>query len=313
MKRVAILGATGYIGRSLACEFHEKNEYEVYLFSRSRDDAAKMFAGLFAGEELRLCEYADFNTHQYDVILNCVGIGKPSELRKGTGSIFKVTEEFDNMILDYVEKSPETLYVSLSSGAVYTYGIENGATADSKFVLDVHNILPKHMYGIAKINSEAKHRAHGHLNIVDLRVFSFFSRFVDPDGGFLMSDIVRCIRSGTVLETSGEDMLRDYICTKDLYALVRACIEKKTLNDYFDAYSIKPVSKFELLDFFNKKYGLHYVIKTDQDSSSPTGTKSNYFSLNRKAESLGYMPEHTSLSGIDDEIRSSNLFGESDL
>ncbi len=272
-----------------------------------------MFAGLLQGKELRLYEYGDFFTHQYDVILNCVGIGKPSEFRKDAKSIFKVTEEFDNMILDYIEKSPDTLYVSLSSGAVYTHGMENGVTPESKFILDVHNILPKHMYGIAKMNSEAKHRAHEHLNIVDLRVFSFFSRFVDPDGGFLMSDIVRCIQSGTVLETSGEDMLRDYICTKDLYALIRACIEKKTLNEAFDAYSIKPVSKFELLDFFKEKYGLRYAIRTLHDSSSPTGAKNNYFSLNRKAESLGYLPVHTSLSGIDEEIQSADLFGQTDL
>ena len=40
-------------------------------------------------------------------------------------------------------------------------------------------------YALSKINSEIKHRKLKHLNIIDLRLFSFFSRFMNLKSKFL--------------------------------------------------------------------------------------------------------------------------------
>ena len=43
----------------------------------------------------------------------------------------------------------------------------------------INHISEADYYGIAKLNSEVKLRALKDLNIVDLRVFGYFSRFID--------------------------------------------------------------------------------------------------------------------------------------
>jgi len=52
-------------------------------------------------------------------VINCVGIGDPGKLRNEMSSIFRVTERFDNLVLDYLECHPSALYLNMSSGAAY--------------------------------------------------------------------------------------------------------------------------------------------------------------------------------------------------
>ena len=281
MKKIAILGATGYIGRSLAHRISLEKTWEVFLFSRSSN-----IEGIHNIIELK--------KYKYDVILNCTGIGNPQILRKSGVGIFKVTETMDSMLTDYLEKNPQTICIHMSSGAVYKK-------------IDPESITPADFYSIAKINSEAKHRALSHLNIVDLRVFAFFSRFIDVGLEFFMSDVVKCIQSKKTLETGREDMVRDYVCPEDLLSLIKKIISKKKINDFFDVYSKAPASKFEILDFLKEKYGLKYKLKADFNKISPTGNKKNYCSTNKKASILGYIPKFSSISGIENEIKSMKL------
>jgi len=80
--------------------------------------------------------------------------------------------------------------------------------------------------------------------------------------------------------------------------LVINTVDKKIINDIFDCYSLKPVNKFEILDFFVAEYGLKYMVRDDIKTSAITGTKDNYYSLNRKAKDIGYNPQFTSMDSI---------------
>jgi nucleoside-diphosphate-sugar epimerase len=303
MKKIAILGATGYIGKSLTYELSLNNEFDVFLFSRSKEKVTEFLKGIKGAEKFKAYSNDDFAAQSYDVIINCTGIGIPSVLKKSPAAIFKVTEEMDDMAMDYIEKNPATLYINLSTGAVYSGGMENPITEASKCVLNINSLAPSDYYAIAKINSEAKHRAQPNLNIVDLRIFSFFSHFIDLDAHFLISDIIDCLKNKKTFETSAGDMSRDYVCPYDLLALIKSVINKGNINDFFDVYTLGPVSKFELLDFFKKEYGFEYKIKAESERASPTGNKNLYFSQNKKAEEiLGFVPKHTSLSGIEEEM-----------
>lgn len=278
MKKIAILGSTGYIGRSLAELFLKDDEFELFLFSRVKDESRNILPN------------GVFLDYRYDVILNSTGLGNPKSLRTGGIGVFEATESIDNLILKYLEKDTQAMVVHLSSGAVYNK-------------IDVNNISNNDFYTIAKMNSEAKHRSLTNFNIIDLRIFSFFSHLVDTEIEFFMSDVVKSLKNKSVLETTRDDMIRDYVCPEDLYSLIKLVISKEKLNDFFDVYSKEPVSKFEVLDFFKNKYGLEYKIKDDESKNSPTGLKSEYFSKNKKTEVLGYAPKLTSLQGIEEEIR----------
>lgn len=308
MNKIAILGATGYIAKSLIYQLTGYDEYEISLFSRSKEKVQSFLDTLTTKEMFSVYHYNEFKSQKYDVIINCTGIGNPILLKKNPTAIFKVTEEMDELVLSYLQENPETFYVNLSSGAAYVQTTEKAIQTNSKCIIDINNLVPSDFYGIAKVNSEAKHRSMFNFNIVDLRIFSFFSQFIDQEAGFFMSEIISCIKNKEILKTSEDDMTRDYVCSQDLLKLIILCIQNKKLNDVFDVYTLKPISKFELLNFFKKKYGLKYEILTTEEHFSPTGKKIEYFSNNHKAESLGYSPAHTSLSGIEFEMKFINIF-----
>ena len=227
-----------------------------------------------------------------------MGRGDPGKLKAIGPSIFRLTERFDNLILDYLEESPDTLYINFSSGAVYGTEFNSFVSEKDLATIDVNNIDSSNFYRIAKINSEAKHRALKTFNIIDLRIFNFFSRFIELKSNYFISEVLSCIKQGKELKTGSVDMVRDYVHPLDLADLIEKCIEKHFLNDAYDVYSRNPVRKFTILDYFSKEYGLKCIIKNDVNKSTLTGEKNIYYSKNRKAEKLGYMPKFTSLNCI---------------
>jgi nucleoside-diphosphate-sugar epimerase len=141
------------------------------------------------------------------------------------------------------------------------------------------------------------------LNIVDLRIFGYFSRFIDLNAQYFMSEVISCVKDGKVLVTGEENMIRDYVHPSDLMSLIEKYIVVQPLNDVFDVYSLKPVMKFEILEYFAKQYGLKYSIKDDMQISAATGIKDYYYSDYKKAEQIGYSPQFTSMDSIIEESR----------
>jgi len=308
MKKIALLGATGYIGKSLLHEFFDdKSKFQLFLFSRPKDNIKNIVKDKPKDCDIKVCPLDEFNLSDYDVIINCTGIGDPLVLKNDPSSIFKVTEEIDNMIIGYLERKPKTIYINLSSGAVYGDSFEKAITSETKSILNINNIRVSEYYAVAKINAEAKHRSVPNLNIVDLRVFAFFGHFVNTKTGFLMSEIVDCIKNKKVFETNEVNIVRDYITPKDLFSLIKLIIKKGKINDFFDVYSLKPISKFELLSFLEKKYGLKYVINKSSVKNS-NSSKNIYYSKNKKAGEIGYSPTQNSMNGIGSEIDKMILF-----
>lgn len=303
MKRIALLGATGYIGKSLVQHLSRRKEDKFFLFARSQEKLKNFLKTINQNPLFTTRLFRSFSTGHYDVVINCVGMGNPSEVRQTGIEIFQITEKFDNLILKYLEKHPNTLYINLSSGAVYGKKIEKPLGITSQSTISINNLDSGDYYAIAKMNSEAKHRALPNFNIVDIRVFSFFSRFIDLSSGYLMADIVNSLQQKKKLITSSDNIVRDYINAAGLWDLMKSIIKRGLINDVFDIYSAKPVSKFVLLKFLKERYGLEHSILKDSKKQSPTGIKNSYYSKNRKAENVGYLPQRTSLEIIDDEIK----------
>jgi nucleoside-diphosphate-sugar epimerase len=133
------------------------------------------------------------------------------------------------------------------------------------------------------------------LLIVDLRVFGYFSRFIDLDAKYMMSEVISCIKLNRGFVTGPDDIVRDYVHPEDLASLVKICIEKRELNDAFDVSSLHPVRKFEILEKFHSLYGLRYTIDRRHDSVSVTGRKLNYYSTNGRIRAAGFSSRFTSM------------------
>lgn len=296
---IAILGATGHIAKNLILGLSAANEYQFYLFARSKDRLALFLAENNLKEHVHLCSYEQFaQAAVYDVIINGVGIGDPQDLIQHPFKVFQITEQYDNMILQYQQMYPTSTYINLSSGAAYGSDFECPATNGKPLTLDINHLSVKDFYGISKLNMEAKHRSLNSYRIVDLRVFGFFSAFIDLNSKYLLTDIIKHIKTGAVLHTSADNIVRDYIHPGDLIQLIKLCLQENVMNNVYDVYSLKPVTKFELLDYFAETHGLNYVIQSEPSHDSITGSKNNYYSLNHKASDIGYRPCYTSLQSI---------------
>ena len=299
MMKIAILGSTGHVGKNLTYYFGKEKNYELFLFTRADKNNINISVECELKNNFSIQNYNEFNDSKYDLVINCVGLSNPAKIESEGNSILKLTEDIDSMILEYMQKNTNTKLINFSSGAVY------GEEFDSP-VKD--STLPKNpskdisSYAIAKIKSEARHREQNKLNIIDLRLFSFFSRWMDLESRFLISEIIRSINQNKILVTNESDFFRDYIHPEDLFSFLKKCIEKNIINNAFDLYSKKPITKFELLDSLQDKYGLQYEIRSNSGFSSPTGFKKNYFSQSKKADLLGYKPKYSSLDTISEEL-----------
>ncbi|MGF7049227.1 nucleoside-diphosphate-sugar epimerase [Paenibacillus sp. DS2015] len=304
VRKIAILGATGHIAKNLILGLCHTNEFEIYLYARTQGKLVSFLSEFNLLNNVKIVEFEDLNSFYYDVIINCVGMGNPNELLENPFKVFQVTEEYDNFVLNYLYNSKETLSINLSSGAAYGTNFLEPASNSKCLNLDLNNLTTKDYYGISKLNMEAKHRSLVNNSIIDLRVFSFFSCHIDLQSRFLLTDIIKCVTSGEVLETSSDNIIRDYVHPNDFVDLVELCIKKHFINEVFDVYSLKPISKFEILDYFTSNHGLKINIKSNGSVHSVTGSKSNYYSLKKNAQHIGYSPKYNSLQSISDGYNS---------
>jgi nucleoside-diphosphate-sugar epimerase len=299
---VAILGATGHVGKCLTSGLLETGAYAVTAVVRDASKASAFLATQPRGAACAVRSFEAFSAGAYGAVVNCVGVGTPGGVTSSGAAIFELTERFDRLVMDYLAERPETRYVSFSSGAAYCGDFAQPASEATAAVVPVNDIRPTNYYGIAKLAAEAKHRAAADLAIVDFRLFGLFSRHIDVEARFFMTDVFRAIAEGSRLAVGPENIVRDYIDPEDLIALLVAVLEGEPHNDVYDLYSAAPVAKFDLLADFSARYGLAYDVLETPTAQTATGIKPNYFSTNRRAASLGFAPARTSLESLVKEI-----------
>ncbi len=301
--KIAILGATSQIARDLILSFSINKDYDFLLFGRNIELLEKWINSENLSERYQVQEYSEFGNHQkYDVIINFVGIGDPEKAQKMGSDIFKVTEQYDDMALEYLKQHKKTKYIFLSSGAVYGGNYQDPVDKNTAATIDINNLKPTDWYGLAKLYAEAKHRLLYNLNIVDIRVFNYFSHRQDMNACFLITDIVRAIKNKEIFKTSADNIVRDFITPPDFYRLIQAVVDYDLINMALDCYTKSPVSKFDLLSELKSEFELSYEINEGADIINATGVKMNYYSTNKIAQSVCYNPKKTSLEGIIQEI-----------
>ena len=300
---IAILGATSQIAQDLILSFSVNKGYVFFLFGRNMELLKRWVNSKNLGEKYQAKEYFEFNNHQkYDVIINFVGIGDPAKAQKMGSDIFKVTEQYDDMALEYLKQYNKTKYIFLSSGAVYGGNYQEPVNKDTVATIDINNLKSTDWYTLAKLYAEAKHRSLSDLSIVDVRVFNYFSHRQNMDARFLITDIVRAIKNKEVFKTSAENIVRDFITPPDFYNLIQAIIDFKLINTALDCYTKSPIAKFDLLDELKSEFGLKYEIDKHTSVIDATGSKLNYYSLRKNAKNIGFAAKRTSMDGLIAEI-----------
>ncbi|KAF0208852.1 MAG: NAD(P)-dependent oxidoreductase [Actinomycetota bacterium] len=297
-RRIAVLGATGHVGKCLTAALLEGGKHEVTAVARNEERLADFLDALPHGEAASRSSFDDFPKERFDAVVNCVGVGAPADRATLGASVVMLTEQIDAIVAAYLKEHPEALHIGISSGAAYCSDFTLPASAATPCESDCREVIPGDEYGAAKRDSEARHREAAADWIVDLRLFGLFSRFADLDARYLMSDVCRAILQGDVLKVSADEVVRDYVDPGDFAALLEHVIEADRRNDVFDVYSAAPTGKFEMLETFSDRYGLRFEVSPEVVIPGATGIKPNYYSVNHKAGLLGYEPRRTSLQAL---------------
>ena len=302
--RLAILGGTSQIAKDLVLSFSTQGNHVLVLYARRPEVLIQWLACAGLGGRNTVSDLGAFNADEhFDAILNFVGVGDPAQAVAMGSSIFDVTLKYDDMALGYLRIHPDCRYLFISSGAAYGSGFEAPADEKTTAVIPINNLQPQDWYAVAKLHAECRHRSLPKLSIVDMRIFNYFSHTQDMSSRFLITDIFRAIRDKTVLKTSPDYMVRDYMHPSDFYGLVCALLSSPAVNTAVDCYSKAPIDKATLLAALQGKFGLQYETAQANPGVNATGIKTNYYSLNTRAADFGYQPIFTALEGVVKEMQ----------
>lgn len=301
---LAVLGATSRIASDFILSAASLG-LRFALWARRPDAVAAFLAehGLPAEWNRGALDGFGGGQERFGGVLNFVGVGDPARARDMGPLIFEATRGSDAAVLGLLGRAPETPYLFMSSGAVYGGGFDRPADETTPARLPVNRLEPADYYSVAKLYAEATHRAAAGRTIIDVRIFNYLSRRLDPDARFLITDMVRAIRSGTTFETTDQPLTRDYLHPKDFRDLVLACLGAPAgTNASVDAYTRAPIAKRELLDLMRDEFGLSYRFTGCADTINATGAKPHYYSRYRAAAKLGYEPGYSSADTVRSEI-----------
>jgi nucleoside-diphosphate-sugar epimerase len=297
--RIAILGATSQIAKDLIVSFAAFSNHELTLFARKPETVSRWLNSINLIDLYTIKDFEAFNfDDDYDAILNFIGVGNPAAAMAMGNSIFDVTLKYDDLALNYVKQHPSCRYIFLSSGAAYGENFYTPVKIDSMAVIPINNLQPQDWYSVAKLHAECRHRALHHLPITDVRVFNYFSHTQDMNARFFITDIMRAIRTKTILQTSDEPIVRDFIHPSDFFSLIGKILNSPKINVAVDCYSKAPVEKHVLLSAMQETFDLRYEIIQSAETINATGNKTYYFSNNVRAADFGYKPTLTSLEAV---------------
>ena len=304
--RIAFLGATSQISRDLIQSFNSKStDDELFLFARNIDNLNLWLKNNNLDGRYSAYKIEEFsNQFRFDVVINFIGVGNPAEAAAMGASIIDTTYKFDQMVLQSLQNSANKCkYIYLSSGAAYGSDFSSPVNAQSVAQVPINNLSPQDWYGISKLYAESRHRSLSQIPIVDIRIFNYFSHTQNIDARFMITDIIRSICNNSLLKTSANPAVRDYITPPDFFQLIMKVINYSFINDVLDCYSRAPIEKKLLLKEMQAHFGLKYAVQETSEIINATGIKPYYYSENKRAERYGYYPEYSSLDGLLSEIK----------
>ncbi|ERO63908.1 NAD-dependent epimerase/dehydratase family protein [Pseudomonas piscis] len=302
---VAILGASSHIAKDLIFSFAHETSVRLTLFCRQPSTLDSQTKKIAEEKNYQILEYSDF-THDldFDVIINFVGIGDPAKAASMGSQILQITEHYDELALSYLKQHSACKYIFLSSGAVYGGNFTTPVNKSSPAIFEINDLKNTNWYAIAKLYAETKHRALQHLQIVDLRVFNYFSHTADIESRFLITDMARAILRSETFYTSDQNITRDIITPRDFFQLVeKIALTSSFLNQAIDCYSSAPADKLSILEEIRNNFSFTYILQEGFQSVNATGFKLNYYSLSRAPEVLKYRPTLSSIEGLIYEIK----------
>jgi len=110
--KIAILGATSHIAKNLIYYFAKNPQNELFLFARKKDAVLEFMQAFKSPSFFRVLGFEALYEANYDAIINCVGVGDPAKQKNIGAEIFRLTEYFDNLAIDYLLSHKSVVYIN---------------------------------------------------------------------------------------------------------------------------------------------------------------------------------------------------------
>jgi UDP-glucose 4-epimerase len=294
MKKVLILGGTGYIGTNLAIYLSEF--YDITVTGRSTTNSFLQKYSKIKFKTLKLSDKDEIKSivKNFEVFVLLIPNRQPHQVDKivvdDLGEIIKPTEFFFNLL----SRENKKLVFASTGGAVY--GDSKGNTS---FESDICN--PINQYGKYKLRLEESLTSTQKQNQFDADIL----RISNPYGGHFdhyfssgfVNTVLSRIRNKSILSIWGDGLqVRDFIHISDVCEYIRRTIEIKGFNlmNIGTGIGYSLVDAFELISKVNKST-LDVFFNYDYVEEVPY----NVLSTAKSENILSYSPKLDLKSGIE--------------
>jgi len=294
MKKVLILGGTGYIGTNLAIYLSEF--YDITVTGRSTTNSFLQKYSKIKFKTLKLSDKDEIKSivKNFEVFVLLIPNRQPHQVDKivvdDLGEIIEPTEFFFNLL----SRENKKLVFASTGGAVY--GDSKGNTS---FESDICN--PINQYGKYKLRLEESLTSTQKQNQFDADIL----RISNPYGGHFdhyfssgfVNTVLSRIRNKSILSIWGDGLqVRDFIHISDVCEYIRKTIEIKGFNlmNIGTGIGYSLVDAFELISKVNKST-LDVFFNYDYVEEVPY----NVLSTAKSENILSYSPKLDLKSGIE--------------
>ena len=226
LRKVLILGASGFIGRNLKEQFEGK--YNLLTPTHKELDLLN---------EVDVKKY--LQTHTVDTIINCavVGIYKKGEINNCSVMLSNL-RMFFNLTNN---KQYYNKMIFLNSGAYYNKNNPLKKVKEDSNVLMPEDMYEFHKYICVKFIEDTKNK------IIDLRLFGIYGKYENENLRFISYAICRVINNLPVC--INQNVVFDYLYVNDLVNIIKIFIEKKIK---YKSYNIGTGKSIDLVSIFKR-------------------------------------------------------------
>ena len=297
MKKIVLLGGTGFIGSHLFSRLSKKEDHEVKVFSRTPASWARpMFRDAFIQGDFRDIGSLMRVIHDADILVHLVSSTVPSS------SIHDPLGDIENNVLGTVNlltQIPNTAikkFIYFSSGGT-VYGNPTYLPVDEN-----HPVVPISPYGICKVSCESYVRYYAsrfNFEHIIVRPSNPYGPGQPTDGiqGVIAAFLSRALK-GLELKVWGDGTaVRDYIYIDDLVEFVAKLIDSDHVGGVFNVGSGMGYDLNEIIRVISEV--LHISPCVTNVGVASSNVDAIYLDINRAKTLLEWSPKISLSEGVE--------------
>ncbi len=252
-KNCLLLGGNGFLGRNLAKELSDCDDFKVSVYDIIEPREAIAGINYYSGSlEDTSSILKILQKEQISVLVHMVSTIIPGSSLDQYINNCRLVQLSTIPLMDYCAKNNVEIVYFSSGGTVY--GVKGGVISENE------PVAPISYYGLSKVQIEDLinfyHRRYN-LNYLILRPsnpYGYGQNLHGKQG--LIAVIIGCIMDNKPVTIYGDgNTIRDYIYIDDFVFYVRELIRKSILNETINIGSGTGASINQIIDMFNKVIG----------------------------------------------------------